>query len=104
MLFRSSLGYREKQLYNKTNVIGDFNIEYLLNKNGTIRLKAYSEENDRYFTKSSLTTQGGGIRFQKEFNHFSDLFKKKSHKNKSKKIHKDKENQKRVETPIINFK
>ena len=104
LLLGGSLGYREKQLYNKTNVIGDFNIEYLLNKNGTIRLKAYSEENDRYFTKSSLTTQGGGIRFQKEFNHFSDLFKKKSHKNKSKKIHKDKENQKRVETPIINFK
>ena len=45
-------------------------------KAGTISLKAYSETNDRYFTKSSLTTQGGGILFQKDFNKLRDFFRK----------------------------
>lgn len=76
LLLGGSLGYRDQQLYNKTSLIGDFNVEYLLTKNGSVRLKAYSEENDRYFTKTSLTTQGGGIMLQRKFNRLNDLFRK----------------------------
>ena len=54
----------------------NLDLQWLLNKAGTISLKAYSETNDRYFTKSSLTTQGGGILFQKDFNKLRDFFRK----------------------------
>ena len=46
-------------------------------------LKAYSETNDRYYTKSSLTTQGVGLLLQRDFIDFRDLLKlrkKKNHK------------------------
>lgn len=84
LLLNGMLGYRDQQLYNQTNFIGDFSLEYLLNPRGTIRLKAYSEENDRYFTRTSLTTQGGGIRVQKDFSRLSDLFFWKKKKNRKK--------------------
>ena len=41
---------------------------------GDIRLKAYNETNDRYYTKTNLTTQGVGIMYKKDFNKWSDLF------------------------------
>lgn len=76
LLLNGNVGYHENQ-YNinrGSNFVGDFNAQYLLSKNGGIRLKAYSETNDRYFTKSALTTQGFGIQIQKEFNKIKDLF------------------------------
>ena len=39
-----------------------------------IRLKAYNETNDRYYTKTNLTTQGVGIMYKKDFNKWSDLY------------------------------
>ena len=44
------------------------------NRSGDIRLKAYNETNDRYYTKTNLTTQGVGIMYKKDFNKWSDLF------------------------------
>ena len=76
LLIDGNLGYRDRSAYN-SNFIGDFSARYLLNSRGTIQLKAYNESNDRYFTKSTLTTQGGGIVFRKSFTRFSELFKKK---------------------------
>ena len=76
LLLNGNVGYHENQ-YNVTrgsNFVGDFNAQYLLSKNGGVRLKAYSETNDRYFTKSALSTQGLGIQIQKDFNRFKDLF------------------------------
>ena len=35
-----------------------FQAEWLVNRSGDIRLKAYNETNDRYYTKTNLTTQG----------------------------------------------
>lgn len=70
LLLNGQFGYRDKAtVANSTNFIGDFDLQYLLTKNGNIRLKAYSETNDRYFTKSALTTQGLGIMLKKDFNH-----------------------------------
>ena len=34
----------------------------------------YKETNDRYYTKTNLTTQGVGIMYKKDFNKWSDLF------------------------------
>ncbi len=34
-----------------TNFVGDFEAEWLVNRSGDIRLKAYNETNDRYYTR-----------------------------------------------------
>ena len=59
-----------------SNFIGDFDVRWLVNKTGTFSLKAYSETNDRYFTKSALTTQGIGILLKKDFNNLRELFRR----------------------------
>lgn len=56
-----------------TNFVGDFEAEWLVNRSGDIRLKAYNETNDRYYTRTNLTTQGIGIIFKKDFNKWSEL-------------------------------
>ena len=54
-------------------LVGDFEAEWLVNRSGDIRLKAYNETNDRYYTRTNLTTQGIGIIFKKDFNKWSEL-------------------------------
>ncbi|MBO7171459.1 MAG: translocation/assembly module TamB domain-containing protein, partial [Bacteroidaceae bacterium] len=79
LLFNGNFGYRES-VYSNNNFIGDFDVQYLLTPTGTISLKAYNETNDRYFIQSSLTTQGIGIQFKKDFNRWRDLFRKRKSK------------------------
>ncbi len=67
LLLNGNFGYRDKAL-NNNSFIGDFDIEYLLNRRGTIRLKAYNHYNDQnYYVKTALTTQGVGIMFKRDF-------------------------------------
>ena len=79
LLINGNIGYRESY-YSTNNFIGDFDVQYLLTPNGGISLKAYNQTNDRYFIQSSLTTQGIGITYQKDFEHFSDLLKRQRRK------------------------
>ena len=72
LLINGNFGYRDNPLSN-TNFVGDFEAEWLVNRSGTIRLKAYNETNDRYYTRTNLTTQGIGIIFKKDFNKWSEL-------------------------------
>lgn len=74
LLINGNFGYKEKVLSN-TNFVGDFEAIWLLTKNGEWRLKGYNQTNDRYFTKTTLTTQGVGIMYKKDFDKWSDLFK-----------------------------
>ena len=76
LLINGTFGYRDTPVAN-TNFIGDFDVQWLLTPSGNIRLKAYSETNDRYFTKSALTTQGVGIQLRKDFNTLRDLFRRR---------------------------
>ncbi|MDE6161242.1 MAG: translocation/assembly module TamB, partial [Muribaculaceae bacterium] len=72
LLFNGNFGYRDKSL-NNNQFIGDFDIEYLLNRRGTWRLKAYNRYNDQnYYLRSAATTQGVGIMFKHDFDSFSD--------------------------------
>ena len=74
--FNGNFGYREnKYNMNKNNFIGDFDIQYRLSPRSPFSLKAYNQTNDRYFTQSSLTTQGIGIKFQRDFNRFIEIFR-----------------------------
>lgn len=72
LLINGNFGYRDNPLAN-TNFVGDFEAEWLVNRSGDIRLKAYNETNDRYYTRTNLTTQGIGIIFKKDFSKWNEL-------------------------------
>ncbi len=78
LLFNGNFGYRDKSM-NSNQFVGDFDIEYLLNKRGSWRLKAYNRYNDaNYYLRSAATTQGVGIMYRRDFdNIFSFLRPKK---------------------------
>lgn len=81
LIINGQFGYRDNANAT-TSFIGDFDINYLLLPNGNIALKVYNQTNDRYFTKSSLNTQGIGLIMKKDFNSFMELFgfkKKRKH-------------------------
>lgn len=75
LLLNGNFGYRDNT-YNTSNpnFIGDFDIEYLLNNKGTFRLKAYNHFNDQnYYLRNALTTQGVGVVWKHDFDR---LFRK----------------------------
>ena len=83
LLLNGNFGYSDNSM-NSNSFIGDFDVEYLLTKNGNFRLKAYNRCNDQnYYIRNALTTQGVGIMFKHDFN---NLFRKK---NKTEKHEKD---------------
>ena len=80
LLVNGQFGYRDNQTNANPSFIGDFDIQYLLTPSGNLSIKAYNQTNDRYFTKSSLNTQGLGLIIKKDFNQFRDLFIRKKKK------------------------
>ena len=84
LLINGNFGYRESY-YSTNNFIGDFDIQYILTRNGDFSLKAYNQTNDRYFVQSSLTTQGLGIQFKRDFNNWKEAFRRQKTKTKKKK-------------------
>ncbi|MBQ7419124.1 MAG: translocation/assembly module TamB domain-containing protein [Prevotella sp.] len=83
LLINGQFGYRDNTTTANPSFIGDFDIRYLLLPSGNLALKVYNQTNDRYFTKSSLNTQGIGLIMKKDFNGFRDLFSTKRKKKKS---------------------
>ena len=76
LLFNGNFGYRDNSLNNNT-FIGDFDIEYLLTNSGNIRLKAYNRYNDQnYYVKTALTTQGVGIVYRRDFDNMFKFTRK----------------------------
>ena len=94
LIINGNFGYRENTMRN-TNFVGDFEAIWLLTKNGEFRLRGYNQTNDRYFTKSTLTTQGIGIMYKKDFMNWKELVDwfLRRRKNRSSK-QKEKEDQK----------
>lgn len=67
LLINGNLGYRDRST-SQTTFVGDFDLEYLLSRDGRLRLKAYNHFNDAsYYLKSALTTQGVGVIYRKDF-------------------------------------
>ena len=73
LLINGQFGYRDNATKATPSFVGDFDVRYLLLPNGNLALKVYNQTNDRYFTRSSLNTQGLGIILKKDFNGLSDL-------------------------------
>ena len=83
LLLNGTFGYRTSARNPaQAGFVGDFDVQWLLTKKGTIRLKLYSQTADRYFIKSAMTTQGLGLVLKKDFNNLYELFniKKKDKK------------------------
>ena len=76
----------------QNTLIGDVNLEYLLNESGTVRVNVFNESNDNSIIKDKnlgLFTQGAGFNYQEEFDNFGnfklgqyflDIFRAKDHK------------------------
>lgn len=99
LLLNGNVGYKE-DIYTTNNFIGDFDLEYKLNRAGKFRLKAYSHSNDKYYTTNALTTQGAGIIYTEDFdsgknllNYYKEVFRKKTPEEKLE-IQKEKEKEK----------
>ena len=74
LLINGQFGYRDNAATtNTSSFIGDFDIRYLLKPNGNLSVRVYNQTNDRYFTKSSLNTQGVGLIMKKDFDGIRDL-------------------------------
>ena len=72
LIFNGNFGYRDNTFNTRnSNFIGDFDLEYLLNRKGTFRLKAYNHFNDQnYYVRNAMTTQGVGVVFKHDFDSF----------------------------------
>ena len=80
LLINGQFGYRDRTTSSTPSFIGDFDVQYLLTPSGSISIKMYNQTNDRYFTRSSLNTQGLGFILKKDFNSFSDFFRRSPEK------------------------
>lgn len=84
LLVNGNFGYRDRST-SSTTFVGDFDLEYLLSRNGNLRLKAYNHFNDQnYYLREALTTQGIGVVYRRDFdNIFKFLRRKKKEKPES---------------------
>ncbi len=66
LLFNGQFGYRDNP--NATSsFIGDFDLRYLLTPSGNAAVRVYNQTNNKYFINNTLTTQGVGFVFKKQF-------------------------------------
>ena len=80
LLINGNFGYRDPST-SQTTFIGDFDIEYLLNRNGNLRLKAYNHFNDQYYyLRSAKTTQGLGVVFRRDFDNIANFLNSQKEK------------------------
>ena len=80
LIINGQFGYRDNVKTANSSFIGDFDVRYMLVPNGNLALRVYNQTNDRYFTKSSLNTQGIGFIIKKDFTNLGDLFGRKKKK------------------------
>lgn len=83
LIINGNFGYIDNPYIQNSNrnvpLVGDFDIEYKLTPSGDIRLKGFNHYNYRnYFSQTPEMTQGLGIIFRKDFNHFLELFGRKT--------------------------
>ncbi len=84
-----------------SNIVGDVDIDYKINKSGKLRARAFNRSNDNTTREISPYTQGLGFFYQEDFNTFGELFNKywgsitgKGRKNKNEK------SQNKAEKPV----
>ncbi len=83
LLINGNFGYRDNTLTNTSSFIGDFDVRWRLSENGNTFIKAYNQTNDKYFTKATLNTQGIGLTYQRDFDSWKALFRRKMKEEKN---------------------
>ena len=83
LLINGNFGYRDNAMTNTSSFIGDFDVRWRLSENGNTFIKAYNQTNDRYFTKATLNTQGIGLTYQRDFDSWKALFRRKMKEEKN---------------------
>ena len=78
LIVNGNFGYINNPYINSNvPLVGDFDMEYKLTKSGDIRLKGFNHYNFRnYYSITPEMTQGVGILFRKDFNHWMNLLGK----------------------------
>ncbi len=74
------VGYADNSTTNASNVVGDFNVEVDVSKDGRFKVKAFNKSNNNtllYNSYNAPYTQGIGWFYRQEFDRFGDLFRKK---------------------------
>lgn len=67
------------------NIVGNFNLEFKITKDGKLRAKAFNRSNENNLLKNSIPyTQGVSISYRRDFDSWRDLFKKKDKKSRKK--------------------
>ncbi|WP_010135641.1 translocation/assembly module TamB domain-containing protein [Ochrovirga pacifica] len=84
-------------------VIGEVKIEFLLNKDGTLRSSVFNRQNEiQYSEEEQGYTQGVGLNYQIDFNNFSEMLEKIGVRRKKKKKNKtEKELNQEIEDNLI---
>lgn len=70
---------------NASNIVGDFSVEYKITEDGKLRVKGFNQSNQYSLQRrSSNYTQGVGLFYRREFDKFSELFRKQASKSNGK--------------------
>lgn len=59
-----------------SNIVGEFDIDYKLTKNGRLRLKTFNHSNNNLLYENSPYTQGFGVFYKEDFNTFGELLQR----------------------------
>lgn len=88
----------------QTSVIGELNLEILLNEKGNLRGAIFNKQNEIQYTQEDEGyTQGIGLSYQVNFNNFSELLQETGLKKKKKDI-RTKADSIKINKKLINFK
>lgn len=61
---------------NTNNIAGDFDLEVKLNRQGSLKMKAYSHTDEKLIYNNTETIQGVGVSYQESFDTFRELVRK----------------------------
>ena len=111
LIVTGSFGVESAALSGQSNgaFVGDVNLEYLVNKNGTFRVNAFNQSNSNTVKENTGPfTQGAGLSYHEDFNtsrdfvlwqSFLDVFRQKENK-----FVPEKKKKKQTKVPIIGVK
>lgn len=116
IILRTSLGVSNNTSTGTAQnaLIGSFNLEYLINADGTFRVSIFNESNDKSVLSNKDKgefTQGIGLHYEESFNNFSEsriieffanLFRKKNKVNNSKRKNRVPVNRIPGQPPVVN--
>ena len=63
-------------VYATDNIVGEFDIDYKITRNGKFRIKTYNHINNEMLYENAVYTQGLGVFYKEEFNSLGELWRR----------------------------